>query len=185
VNGVRFPEGLRLERLRRDHPRRAFHCGEAPVDEWLATKALQHQDKHLSVTKVLLDEAGAVAGYFTLATGQVDFGDLPAEVARRLPRRLLPVAVLAWLGVSIAHQGRGLGRLLLVQALRDCHEAGKTFAFIAVILDCVSDAAKAFYRQWDFAELPGHPYRLFLSAKRLASMAEGTEEEDVQEEHGP
>jgi hypothetical protein len=36
--------------------------------------------------------------------------------------------------------------LLLAQALRECYEAGKTFAFIVVVLDCVSDAAKAFYQ---------------------------------------
>jgi len=172
VSGVRLPDGFRLEPLRREHPRRPFHCGEGKVDDWLVTKALQHQEKHLSVTKVLLDEAGAIAGYYTLATGQVDFGDLPAEVTKRLPRRLLPVAVLAWLGVSAAHQGQGLGRLLLAQALRDCYEAGKTFAFIAVILDCINDVTKAFYQQWDFEELPGHPYRLFLSAKRLAALME-------------
>jgi GNAT superfamily N-acetyltransferase len=172
VNEIRFPEGYRLERLRRQHPRRRFGCGEEKVDDWLATRALQHQDKHLSVTRVLLDEAGAVAGYYTLATGQVDFGDLPPEVSKHLPRRVLPVAVLAWLGVSTAHQGRGLGRLLLARALRDCYEAGQTFAFIAVILDCLNDAAKAFYRQWDFEELPGHPYRLFLSAKRLQALME-------------
>lgn len=174
MNGVRFPEGFRLERLRHDHPRKPFRCGEQPVDDWLITKALQHQDKHLSVTKVLRDDAGAIAGYDTLVTGQVDFGDLPAELAKRLPRRLLPVAVLAWLGVSATRQGQGLGRLLLAQALRDCHEAGQTFAFVAVILDCLKDTAKAFYRQWDFAELPGHPYRLFLSAKRLEAMVEET-----------
>ncbi len=170
MNGVRFPEGFRLERLCREHPRKQFRCGADLVDDWLAAKALQHQQKHLSVTKVLLEEAGAIAGYYTLATGQVDFGDLPAEVARRLPRRLLPVAVLAWFGVSTQHQGQGLGRLLLAQALRDCYEAGKTFAFIAVILDCLNDTAKAFYQRWDFEELPGHPYRLFLSAQRLEAM---------------
>ncbi len=48
------------------------------------------------------------------------------------------------------------------------------FAFIAVIVDCASDAARAFYRRWDFEELPGHPFRLFLSAKRLAAMMEAT-----------
>jgi GNAT superfamily N-acetyltransferase len=83
---------------------------------------------------------------------------------------MLPVAVLAWLGVSTAHQGQGLGRLLLAQALRECAEAGLTFAFIAVILDCVSDVAKAFYQHWDFEELPGNPYRLFLSAQRLEAL---------------
>jgi GNAT superfamily N-acetyltransferase len=159
-----------LERLRREHPRRKFHCGVKEVDHWLTTKALQHQEKHLSASKVLLDDKGAIAGYYTLATGQVDFGDLPAEVINQLPRRTLPVAILAWLGVGSAHQRRGLGTLLLAQALRDCWEAGKTFAFVALILDCLSDEAKAFYQRWDFQELPGHPYRLYLSAKRLDAM---------------
>ena len=172
MNGVPFPAGLRLERLRREHARRRFHSGEEKVDHWLATKALQHQEKRLSVTKVLLDEAGSIAGYYTLAAGQVDFTDLPAEAAKQLPRRALPVAVLAWLGVDSEYQGRGLGRLLLAQALRDCWEGGRTFAFVAVILDCINDAAKAFYQHWDFAELPGHPYRLFLTAKRLEAMME-------------
>jgi GNAT superfamily N-acetyltransferase len=172
MNGVAFPDGFRLESLRRDHPRRQFRCGEERVDDWLATKALQHQEKHLSATRVLIDADDVLAGFYTLATGQVDFSDLPADVVKRLPRRLLPVAILAWLGVSSAHQGRGLGRLLLAQALRDCFEAGKTFAFIAIILDCLNDAAKRFYQQWDFQELPGHPYRLFLSAQNLELMME-------------
>jgi ribosomal protein S18 acetylase RimI-like enzyme len=170
MSGVRFPDDFRLERLHREHSRRQFRCGEREVDDWLATKSLQNQEKRLSVTKVLLDAAGAIAGYYTLATGQVDFAELPTEVTKRLPRRLLPVAVLAWLGISESHQHRGLGRLLLAQALSDCHEASKTFAFIAVILDCTNDAAKRFYQHWDFEELPGHPYRLFLSAKRLDAM---------------
>lgn len=122
---------------------------------------------------MLLDATGAVAGYYTLATGQVDFGDLPADVAKKLPRRMLPVAVLAWLGVAADRHGQGLGRLLLAQALRDCHEAGRTFAFIAVILDCIDDTAKAFYRHFDFTELPGHPYRLFLTAAQLDAMMTG------------
>ena len=170
MSKVRLPPGLRLEPLRREHPRRRFKSGQQPVDRWLASRALQHQEKHLSATKALVDDAGAIVGYYTLATGQVDFGDLPIEAAKQLPRRVLPVAVLAWLGIDAQYQGRGLGRLLLAQALRDCWEAGKTFAFIAVILDCINDEAKRFYQHWDFQELPSHPYRLFLSAKRLKAM---------------
>lgn len=170
MTGVVWPAGFRLEGLAKNHPRKTFTSGQADVDDWLKTKALQHQAKHLSVTKVLLDPAGSIAGYCTLATGQVDFGDLPADIATHLPRRQLPVAVLAWLGVADIRQGQGLGKLLLAQALRDCFDAGKTFAFIAVILDCVNDAAKAFYQHYDFAELPGHPYRLFLSKQKLEAM---------------
>jgi GNAT superfamily N-acetyltransferase len=140
------------------------------VDSWLATSALQNQEKHLSVTRVLLDGEGNIAGYYTLATGQVDFADLPVELSKHLPRRNVPVAVLAWLGVGLLWQGKGLGGRLLAQALYDCHEAGKTFPFIAVILDASTEKAKSFYEHWDFKRLPGHPFRLFLSTKRLSAM---------------
>ena len=170
MNAVAFPKGFRLEPLQRRHPRRQFDCGQGDVDDWLRSKALQHQEKRLSSTRVLIDPGGAIAGYYTLATGQVDFGDLPSDLVRKLPRRALPVAIVAWLGVSLAHQGQQLGDLLFAQALRDCYEAGQTFAFVAVILDCIDDRAKTFYQRWDFAELPGNPYRLFLSSQTLAAM---------------
>ncbi len=173
MSGPRFPEGLCLELLHRGHPRKAFRCGEEAGEGWLASRALQNQEKHLSTTRVLLDEQGAIAGFYTLATGQVDFGDLPAEQSKGLPRRALPVAVLAWLGLATDRQGQGLGRLLLAQALRDCYEAGRTFAFVAVILDCLNERARAFYRRYDFEELPGHPFRLFLGANRLEAMMAG------------
>jgi GNAT superfamily N-acetyltransferase len=174
VNPVRLPTGFRLERLRRNHPRSKFESGEKQVDEWLVTKALQNQSKRLSVTNVVVDESGDIAAYYTLASGQIDFSELPAELTKKLPRHILPVAVLAWLGVDRRFQGHGLGRLSLAQALQDCHVAGQTFPFVGVVLDCISDAAKSFYQQWDFQELPGNPYRLILSARQLDAMMQST-----------
>ena len=173
MKAVRLPPGYRIEPLRRDHPRSAFHSGQADVDDWLASKALQNQEKHLSATKILIDPVGAIAGFYTLATAQVDFADLPPELFRRLPRRNLPVAVLAWLGVREGDQGQGHGRRLLAQALRDSYDAGQIFPFAAVILDCIDDKALGFYRRWDFRPLPGHNYRLFLSWSQLQAMATG------------
>lgn len=173
MSSVRLPTDYRLEALREEHSRRAFSCGEPMVDAWLRTKALQSQDDRLSSTKVLVDREGDLAGFYTLATGQVDFGDLPTDIARRLPRRTLPVAIVAWLGVSTTHQGEGLGRSLLAQALRDCFDAGQTFAFVAIVFECVSDTAKQFYERWGFSELPGHPYRLYLGASQLQAMTDG------------
>lgn len=167
---VRFPKGLRCERLSREHPRGAFASGQPAVDEWLAKQALQNQEKHLSVTRVLLDEQNAIAGYYTLATGQVDFGDLPPDIVKKLPRRALPVAVLGWLGVDQRYQGQGIGTRLLAQALADCRAAGETFAFVAVILDCIDEPAKAFYQRWDFREIPGRPMRLFLPFSALEAL---------------
>lgn len=173
MSAVRFPHEYRVEPLRRDHPRSTFRSGQAQVDDWLANKALQHQEKHLSATKVLIDPVGTIAGFYTLATAQIDFADLPPDLYRRLPRRNLPVAVLAWLGIRDTDQGQGYGRRLIAQALVDCYHAGQTFPFVAVILDCIDDRALAFYRRWDFRLLPGHHHRLFLSWSQLQTMATG------------
>lgn len=167
---VAFPDGLRLAVLTSAQRRRDFDCGDALVNNWLWANALQSQKKHLSTTKVIVDPAEQIVAFYSLAVGQIDFGDLPREISRKLPRRALPVAILAWLGVNVAHQGCGLAKRLVAQALRDCHDAGQTFAFIGVILDCISNVAKSFYQQWDFAELPGNPHRLILSAKALTAM---------------
>jgi len=140
------------------------------VDTWFIRHALQNQDKHLSVTYVVVAPDSAVAGYYTIATGQIDFSALPPELSKKLPKRTVPVAVLAWLGVDARFQGPGLGGRLLAQALTDCHRASHTFPFVAVILDCVDDKAKSVYQHWDFAALPGHPMRLYLPAQALDAL---------------
>jgi GNAT superfamily N-acetyltransferase len=170
---VRFPEGFRCEPLTRKHPRAAFSSGQASVDAWLTKLALQSQDKRLSTTTVLLADLGQISGFYSLATSQVAFADLPKEISSKLPRRALPVAVLAWLGVDHRYQGQGLGSRLLAQALADCHAASRTFPFVAVVIDCVDDAAKSFYQRWDFAEVPGRPLRLYLPARALDALATG------------
>jgi len=45
---------------------------------------------------------------------------------------------------------------------------------VAVIADCIDDNAKAFYSRFDFRELPGHPYRLELSAGQLDTRMESS-----------
>jgi len=52
LSPIRFPADFRLESLERSHARSKFRCGEAEVDAWLASKALQHLNKRLSASKV-------------------------------------------------------------------------------------------------------------------------------------
>ena len=176
MTDVRLPEGAQVVPLAREHPRKAFRSGQPLVDDWLGTKALQQQEKHLSATKVLLDSAGHILGYYTIAPGQVDYAGLPPELVKRLPKRPLPVAVLAWLGIDERHAGQGLGSRLLAHALRHCYDASKVFPFVAVIIDCLDDDSKHFFEKFDFDEVPGNPYRLFLSIQRLEASMESRED---------
>jgi len=94
--------GFALEALQRTRPSSAFDCGQSEVNDWPRTKAFENQEERISATKVLLDQVGGITVFYTIATGQIDFAGLPSELARKLPRRALPVAILAWLGVSKA-----------------------------------------------------------------------------------
>jgi len=172
MKDIIFPDGFSLELIHKSHPRKQFLSGLSSVDDWLHTKALQQFNKRLSTTRVLIDSGRQIAGYYTLASKQIDFSDLPGELTHPLPERPLPVALIAWLGIDQRYQGKGLGSRLLARALRECYVAGDTFPFIAVILDCLTEQAKAFYQRWQFEELPDYPMRLFLSYARLKAIIE-------------
>ena len=170
MTSIRWPEGFFIEQLEKRHKRSAFHSGVDIVDAWLKKRARQAQNKRLSVTRVLVETPSIIAGYYTLAMGQVNFDELPREISRKLPDTLLPIITLAWLGVDEQYQGRGLGKRLLAQALSDCHATGQRMPFVAVLLDCATPKAKAFYQRYDFEELPGHPMKLILPWKLLDDM---------------
>ena len=75
MSGPRFPEGWSIEVLDKSHPRAKFQSGYGEVDDWLKKSALQSQRKHLTTSKVLLDENRKIAGYYSLAFSQIDFSD--------------------------------------------------------------------------------------------------------------
>jgi GNAT superfamily N-acetyltransferase len=175
VKEIRWPDGFFIEQLNKRHKRTAFCSGLDIVDEWLRKRARQAQEKRLSVTKLLLKKPNIIAGYFTLAIGQVNFDELPHEMARKLPRTLLPIVTLAWLGVDRRYRGKRFGERILAQALADCYHTGQILPFVAVLLDCATVSAKAFYQRYDFDELPGHPMKLMLPWKLLKRMMEKIE----------
>jgi GNAT superfamily N-acetyltransferase len=175
VKEIQWPDGITIEQLNKRHKRTTFCSGVTMVDEWLKKRARQSQEKQLSVTRVLLKAPNIIAGFYTLALGQVNFDKLPHKMARKLPRTLLPIVTLAWLAVDKNHQGKRFGERLLAQALADCYNTGQIMPFVAVLLDCATVNAKTFYQHYDFEELPGHPMKLMLPWKLLTCMMEKIE----------
>jgi predicted N-acetyltransferase YhbS len=85
--------------------------------------ALQSQKKHLTTSKLVLNDSRTILGYLQPRFSEIDFSDLPTNIAKNLPRRQLPVSVLGWLGVNQFFQGRGTGQRLLATSLADCYRA--------------------------------------------------------------
>jgi ribosomal protein S18 acetylase RimI-like enzyme len=120
---------------------------------------------------VLVDPHDSIAGYYTLAYGHVRLDQLPPDVARKLPDQLLPVVVLAWLGVDQSFKGQGLGEKLLAHALARCLDAMRAVSYVAVVVDCLNESARAFFMRFQFSEFPGHPMKLLLPRALLEAMA--------------
>ncbi len=156
-------EEFRVERLSERHDRSAFTCGIEALDRYLREHAGQDQRRRLSATFVLVDVAnGAVAGFYSLAASAVEPSSLPEPMAKRLPRRPLPVTLIGRLAVDLGYRGRELGRRLLADALVRAAVASRDIGAVAVIVDAKDDTARAFYERHGFQRFADDPLRLFI-----------------------
>lgn len=152
-----------IEPLSAAHQRAEFCCGKSSLDAFLQSHVSQYEKRRLGRTYVaVLPAEQRVWGYFTLAASAVAYAHLPAKAAKKLPRHPVPVILLARLAVDQAMRGKGLGRLLLADALRRCASLASSLGVHAVEVDALDDAAKAFYEKYGFTALEDNPLHLFL-----------------------
>ena len=87
--------------------------------------------------------------------------DLPPDETKRLPRYpTLPAVLIGRLAVDRGFQRRGLGELMLMNAVhRTMQDAAAAFA---LLVDAKNDLAAAFYRRYGFRPVVGRPGTLFL-----------------------
>jgi GNAT superfamily N-acetyltransferase len=152
-----------IERLGPQHDRAAFDCGNPILSDWLRSRAGQFERRDLARTYVAVRRGGVlVAGYYAISNHRVGYEALPADQARGLPRLDVPVVLLGRLAVDRSTQGRGLGALLLVDALRRAQYLSEHVGVRAVEVDAIDDGARDFYRRFGFLPLLDDPRHLFL-----------------------
>jgi GNAT superfamily N-acetyltransferase len=104
---------------------------------------------------------GCIAAYYTLSAASIPFLDLPPEETKRLPRYpTLPAVRIGRLAVDHRFQRRGLGELMLMNAVhRTIQDAAAAFA---LLVDVKSDQVAAFYQRYGFRPVVDKPRTLFL-----------------------
>ena len=114
----------------------------------------------------MLDQAGAIVGYYTLSAYGIRLPELPPEVAKKLPKYpQLPATLLGRLAISREYHGQKLGRLLLMDALRRSWKNAAEVASNGVVVDAYDERARAFYLRHEFMPLVDHPKKLFMSMR--------------------
>jgi len=104
------------EALNAGHDVSPFDCGKPVLNDWLVRHARQAQASGSAKTFVVVDRE-RIVGYYSLAVGQVDTLEAPERIRKGMGQYPIPVVLLARLAVSLHHQGRGIGRGLLQDAI--------------------------------------------------------------------
>lgn len=158
-----------IELLTTFHDRRNFSCGEPALDEYLHRLARQHAESKISRTYVGA-KGERVLGYYSLAMSAICKERLPEQHQKRFPNYPVPVARLARLGVDQRQQGKGLGKLLLMDALYRCYRLSDEIGSVGVIVDAKHERAQNFYRQFNFEAFPETPLTLWLPIAAIARL---------------
>lgn len=130
-------QGFRIEALTSAHDRKKFSCGVEPLDRCLRELATQDIKRRVSNSFVALDDAGAIAGYYTFAATSLPLTELSADMAKRLPRyTLMPAGLIGRLAIDQRFQGKRLGGALIMDAAtRAAHGDPAIFALIVAAKD--------------------------------------------------
>jgi GNAT superfamily N-acetyltransferase len=146
---------VRVEHLDDHHDVTSFACGVKALDDWLRAHAIDNEHRNLSRTFVLVDDGDEVVGYDALTMGGVLREELPPRYGRGLPRYEIGTVLLARLAVRLDHQGQGLGRDLLIEAIERAAVAGTHAAARFIAVDPIDENARSFYSAFGFKSVPG------------------------------
>lgn len=160
--------------LNSSHRKKEFSCGKEMLDNYLQKQANQDIKRKLSVCFVLNDkETNLIQGYYTLANNSISQNLIPAKFQKKLPKSYtsIPTTILGRLAVDNRFKGKGVGKLLLIDALKRSYEIAKSIGSFAVIVDPLDKAAEKFYNKYGFIKLPDSE-KMFLPMNTIKTLFE-------------
>ena len=160
------------------HDRATFFSGAGRIDNFLKRTARKHQKGDFSRIWVATRPGESrVLGYYAINAHAIEAEDLPSSLVKGAPGHgYVPAACLSMVGVDQSVQGRGLGRALLVDALRRLEIASRTVGIKAIVLDVLEDGGsiafakrQRFYERMGFVPFPSRPSRMFIAMATVRS----------------
>lgn len=136
------------------HDLSLFSCGEPVLDIWLREQAVAATARRTARTWVWADATGAVVGYYALAAHKVARDQVPPKIGRGGPAEI-PAVLLARLALDRSLAGRGLGAVLVADAMQRVVDATRTVAARVVVADALREDVAPFYERLGFRRVPG------------------------------
>jgi len=132
------------------HDRSAFSCGFEPIDKFFK-EALTDHIKSGYLTAFVASKEGRqeVIGFYTLNAFAVSPDHIETPKRPR-PPPTIPATYIKAVAVHKDQQGKGIGRALMVHALRQAMEISEKVGSMAIVLDVLRD--ESFERRFAFYE---------------------------------
>lgn len=158
--------------LHPSHNRNDFSSGKDLLDNYLKTQVNQDIKRKLTACFVL-NEGEVIQGYYTLSSNSIPLSSLPEPLQKKLPRSYqnIPVTLLGRLAIDAKQQGKGIGKLLLADALKRSFEASHSIGSFALVADPLDTDAETFYLKFGFIKLPDSG-KMFLAMKTIEQLFE-------------
>lgn len=160
------------EALYSKHKRDDFSCGKDLLDIYFWRQARQDVKRKLSVCFVLIDkESGKITGYYTLSSNSISNELIPESFKNKLPKSYLsvPTILLGRLAIDKEFQGKGNGKILLIDSLKRCFDTSNSIGAYAVIVDPLDKDAERYYTKYGFTKLPDSG-KMFLPMKTIKEL---------------
>ncbi len=135
------------ERLDEHHELLEFNCRSSEQTEWLRRYARQSAGTGTTSVFVVTEYAShRVVAYYAWCMAQLRTESAPGRLRKGAGRYPQPVALLARLGVDVAHEARGLGAGLLQDLFAPLAELSDALGCRGLGVHCESEDARSFYR---------------------------------------
>jgi predicted N-acetyltransferase YhbS len=116
-------------------------------------------------TFVVTSDGTKIAGYYSLAAGQITYSDAPERLKKGLSKNPIPIILLARLAVDTRWQGQGIGGCLVRNAIRKVLAASEYIGIRAIVVQAKNEKVSNFYKQIAFEPYPKDPLKLALLLK--------------------
>jgi GNAT superfamily N-acetyltransferase len=140
---------------------KCFNCEVDELNEFLTRYANKNDELGIGKTFVALDENDKIVGYFTLATAQVVYQEIPNEYRGKLPKYPIPALRIARLAVNKDLQRTGIGKWLLAQAFIKAIQVADVTGLYFIIVDA-KEKSKSFYERYGFIKFNDEDLSYFI-----------------------
>ncbi len=161
-----------IELINKKHIRKDFDCGNQLLNYYVKNQAGLDIKRKLSACFVLADiETDCIQGYYTLSNNSIPIGCFSEPIKRKLPPSYesIPATLLGRLAIDKNYKGKGLGKILLIDALRRSYKVSKEIGSFAVVVDPIDKEAEQFYEKYDFIKLPDSG-KMFIAIRTLKEL---------------